>query len=218
MVPSKALGMLREDGFEVFAGHAAPQIGDADLLVYSAAIPADNAERAVAGQRGIACASRAEVLGELSRWRRTVAVAGTHGKTTSAAMLAAVLRRAGLQPDILVGGWVDGRAHAETGCGEWLVLEADELLDLPLHEAGDGDARPSADHLGDVLLLDLLGEHAVLGLEGLECLLAGNQFALERGERAVPELGGGREVAGAFGTLSVATCGLDVGLHGETIQ
>lgn len=126
MAPSKALGLLREDGFEVYAGHAAEQVGAADLLVYSAAVPADNAEVKAAGQRGIACASRAEVLGQLSRWRRTVAVAGTHGKTTSAAMLAAVLRRAGLQPDILVGGWVDGRAHAETGRGEWLVVEADE--------------------------------------------------------------------------------------------
>lgn len=149
MVPSKALGMLREDGFEVFAGHAAPQIGDADLLVYSAAIPADNAERAAAGQRGIACASRAEVLGELSRWRRTVAVAGTHGKTTSAAMLAAVLRRAGLQPDILVGGWVDGRAHAETGCGEWLVVEADEYARsfLELHPDVALVTCVEADHL-----------------------------------------------------------------------
>ncbi len=134
MAPSKALGLLREDGFEVHVGHAAHQIGNADLLVYSAAVPADNAERQVALRRGIACASRAEVLGQLSRWRRTVAVAGTHGKTTSAAMLAAVLHRAGLQPDILVGGWVGGRAHAEIGRGEWLVVEADEyarsFLDL----------------------------------------------------------------------------------------
>ncbi len=127
MSSSRALSLLREDGFEVFAGHVAKQVGAADLLVYSAAIPEDNAELVAARQRGIPCVSRAELLGELSRSRYALAVAGTHGKTTSAAMLAAILRVAGQEPDVLVGGWIEGRAQAEKGRGQILVVEADEF-------------------------------------------------------------------------------------------
>ena len=102
------------------------QLGEADLLVYSAAVSEDNVELAAAAERGIDCASRAQVLGAMSRERRTAAIAGTHGKTTSAAMVADILQRADWQPDILVGGEVDGRIRASVGRGEWLVVEADE--------------------------------------------------------------------------------------------
>lgn len=127
MSSSRTLDLLRADGFEVFAGHAAAQVGAADLLVYSAAIPEGNAELSAAHERGIPCINRAELLGELSRSRYTLAVAGTHGKTTSAAMLAAILRAAGQEPDVLVGGWIEGRAQAEKGRGQMLVVEADEF-------------------------------------------------------------------------------------------
>ncbi|MFT5088503.1 MAG: UDP-N-acetylmuramate--alanine ligase [Candidatus Latescibacterota bacterium] len=127
MSSSRALSLLREDGFEVFAGHVAAQIGTADLLVYSAAIPADNVEVVTARKLGIPCVNRGELLGELSRSRYTLAVAGTHGKTTSAAMLAAILSSSGREPDVLVGGWIAGRAQAEIGRGQMLVVEADEF-------------------------------------------------------------------------------------------
>ena len=123
---SNALADLATDGFEVYVGHAAVQLGEADLLVYSAAVSEDNVELAAAAERGIDCASRAQVLGAMSRERRTAAIAGTHGKTTSAAMVADILQRADWQPDILVGGEVDGRIRASVGRGEWLVVEADE--------------------------------------------------------------------------------------------
>ncbi len=130
---SRALSLLRADGFAVYVGHAESQIGQADLLVYSAAVPEDNVEIVAARRRGIATIGRAELLGELSRNTRTLAVAGTHGKTTSASMLAAILRRAGLEPDVLVGGGIEGRVQAELGGGEMLVVEADEFARSFLH-------------------------------------------------------------------------------------
>ncbi len=123
---SNALADLATDGFEVYVGHAAVQLGEADLLVYSAAVSEDNVELAAAAERGIDCASRAQVLGAMSRERRTAAIAGTHGKTTSSAMVADILQRADWEPDVLVGGEVDGRIRASVGRGEWLVVEADE--------------------------------------------------------------------------------------------
>jgi UDP-N-acetylmuramate--alanine ligase len=97
-------------------------------VVYSSAVPPENPERAAARARGLPERPRAELLGELSALRRTIAIAGTHGKTTTSAMLVAALRTAGLQPDWLVGGSVgEGLDNARwSGTGEWLVVEADE--------------------------------------------------------------------------------------------
>jgi UDP-N-acetylmuramate--alanine ligase len=97
-------------------------------VVYSSAVPSENPERAAARARGLPERARAELLGELSALRRTIAVAGTHGKTTTSAMLVSALRAAGLQPDWLVGGSVgEGEDNASwTGMGEWLIVEADE--------------------------------------------------------------------------------------------
>jgi UDP-N-acetylmuramate--alanine ligase len=97
-------------------------------VVYSSAVPPENPERAAARMRGLRERSRAELLGELTALRRTIAVAGTHGKTTTSAMLVAALRAAGMRPDWLVGGTVGaGQANAHWGAeGEWLVVEADE--------------------------------------------------------------------------------------------
>jgi UDP-N-acetylmuramate--alanine ligase len=97
-------------------------------VVYSSAVPRENPERVTARARGLPERPRAELLGELSALRRTIAVAGTHGKTTTSAMLVSALRAAGLEPDWLVGGTVgEGQDNAHwTGAGEWLVVEADE--------------------------------------------------------------------------------------------
>jgi UDP-N-acetylmuramate--alanine ligase len=121
---------LAADGVLVASvGHAAENLpGGADVeVIYSSAVPAENVERRAAHERGIAERPRAGLLAELTALRRTIAVAGTHGKTTTASMLVHALRGAGLQPGWLVGGAVGGQLpNAEWGEGEWLVVEADE--------------------------------------------------------------------------------------------
>ncbi|MDP6702405.1 MAG: Mur ligase domain-containing protein, partial [Candidatus Latescibacteria bacterium] len=132
-VDSRVLAQLREEGFAVRVGHDANFVAGADLVIYSAAIPAQNLERTAAARLGIPTASRAEVLGELSRTPFTLAVAGTHGKTTTASMVAAILRRAGIAPQVLIGGWLAGKSQAAVGAGEVLVVEADEFARSFLH-------------------------------------------------------------------------------------
>ena len=121
---------LRADGvLEVKVGHDAANVpagGDVELI-YSSAVPADNPERVAARARALAERPRAELLGELTAMKRTIAVAGTHGKTTTASMIVHALRAAGLRPGWLVGAPVGGGlANAEWSEGEWLVVEADE--------------------------------------------------------------------------------------------
>jgi UDP-N-acetylmuramate--alanine ligase len=123
------LAALRELGVEVHVGHAAQNVpaGDDVEVVFSTAVVADNPERAAARARGLPERPRAELLRELSALKRTIAVAGTHGKTTTTSMLAHVLLRCGLEPAYLIGGALrtTGR-NADWGAGEWLVVEADE--------------------------------------------------------------------------------------------
>ncbi len=124
------LERLGADGvLEARVGHRAENLpaGEGVELVYSSAVPAENVERRAARERGIRERSRAELLAELSALRRTIAVAGTHGKTTTASMLVHALRGAGLEPGWLVGGPIGGGlANGHWGSGEWLVVEADE--------------------------------------------------------------------------------------------
>jgi UDP-N-acetylmuramate--alanine ligase len=121
---------LSADGvLEAAIGHSAENLPDGAgvELVHSTAVPAENVERVAARERGIPELSRAELLGELTALRRTIAVAGTHGKTTTASMLVHALRGAGMEPGWLVGGAVGGGLpNAVWGPGEWLVVEADE--------------------------------------------------------------------------------------------
>jgi UDP-N-acetylmuramate--alanine ligase len=110
-------------------GHSARNVpaGEGVELVYSSAVGAENVERLAARERGIPERPRAELLGELSAMRRTIAVAGTHGKTTTSSMIAHALRAAGMEPGWLVGAPIGGDLpNAEWGEGEWLVVEADE--------------------------------------------------------------------------------------------
>jgi UDP-N-acetylmuramate--alanine ligase len=126
---SPALDRLRAEGIPAVAGHAADNLPDGEglELVVSTAVPADNPELVAARERGLVVHPRADLLHELSSLRRTIAVAGAHGKTTTTAMTAHALRGAGLDPGYLIGGALraTGR-HAEWGTGEWLVIEADE--------------------------------------------------------------------------------------------
>src|SRR3954452_12386239 len=114
---------LRAAGIDPAEGHDAANVPEGAEVVYSTAIPPENPERAVAGRE----LHRAELLGELTRLRPTIAVSGTHGKTTTSSMLVHALRGTGMDPGYLVGGEVRSTgSNAGWGTGEWLVVEADE--------------------------------------------------------------------------------------------
>ena len=118
---------LRALGIEPAVGHAAANVPDGAELVVSSAIAPDNPERAAGRERGLVERHRAELLGELTRLRPTIAVTGTHGKTTTASMLVHALRGCGMDPGYLVGGAVRSTgSNAGWGAGGWLVVEADE--------------------------------------------------------------------------------------------
>jgi UDP-N-acetylmuramate--alanine ligase len=118
---------LGQAGIPVIIGHQAGNVGAADLVTLSSAVGADNPERAEAHRRGIPVLSRAETLAALTSLRRCIAVAGTHGKTTTASMLALQLVEAGVRPSFLIGGDVNEiGTNAVWDEGEWLVVEADE--------------------------------------------------------------------------------------------
>jgi UDP-N-acetylmuramate--alanine ligase len=107
--------------------HDAANVPEGAEVVYSSAIPPENPERAVARERGLRELHRADLLGEITRLRPTIAVTGTHGKTTTSSMVVHALRGCGLDPGYLVGGEVRSTgSNAGWGAGEWLVVEADE--------------------------------------------------------------------------------------------
>jgi UDP-N-acetylmuramate--alanine ligase len=114
-------------GASVQRGHAAANVLGADCVVVSSAIKADNPELQEARAQRIPVVPRAEMLAELMRFRRGIAVAGTHGKTTTTSLLASVLGEGGLDPTFVIGGQLlAAGANARLGSGDWLVAEADE--------------------------------------------------------------------------------------------
>ena len=118
---------LRGAGIPVAIGHAAANVGAADVVTVSSAIPEDNPEIVEARRRGITVLARAEALAAIASLKRCIAVAGTHGKTTTASMLALQLVEAGTRPSFLIGGDVNEiGTNAVWDEGEWLVVEADE--------------------------------------------------------------------------------------------
>jgi UDP-N-acetylmuramate--alanine ligase len=124
---AEAVAQLASQGIETSVGHRAEQLGRAEAVIVSAAIPADNAELLEARRRGLPVLTHAAALGELMQPRFGVAVAGTHGKTTTTAMLGHILARAGLDPTVLVGATVlNLGSGARPGRGAYLVVEADE--------------------------------------------------------------------------------------------
>ena len=114
-------------GIRVAIGHAAENVGESDVVVRSSAVTLDNVELTAARQHLIPVIQRAEMLAELMRMKYGVAVAGTHGKTTTTSMVASVLARGGLDPTIVIGGRLNALGtNARLGQGDFLVAEADE--------------------------------------------------------------------------------------------
>jgi UDP-N-acetylmuramate--alanine ligase len=124
---SPYLRALEAAGARVYVGHAAAQLGDSRTVVASSAIREDNPELAEAKRRGLRVLHRSAALGSLMLGRRGIAVAGTHGKTTTTAMIASVLTGAGLDPSFVIGGALTGaKSGGHVGGGNVLVIEADE--------------------------------------------------------------------------------------------
>ena len=124
---SETIERLERLGAKVYVGHEAPHLEGAHVVVFSSAVARDNVEVAVARQRQIPVIPRAEMLAELMRLKYGIAVAGTHGKTTTTSMIGAVLAEGRLDPTIVVGGRVlNLDANARLGQGDYLVAEADE--------------------------------------------------------------------------------------------
>jgi UDP-N-acetylmuramate--alanine ligase len=119
---------LRGLGIAVFpAGHRAEHVAGAELVVHTSACPPDHVELAAARAAGVPVMRRAEFLAACVADRRTIAIGGAHGKTTTTAMTGAILAAAGLDPTVLVGGYLrDGGSNVRAGAGEWAVVEADE--------------------------------------------------------------------------------------------
>lgn len=124
---SKITNRLQDLGAKIFIGQVAENLVDADVVVISSAIKKGNEELEEARRRGLPVVRRAEMLAELMRLRSNIAVAGTHGKTTTTTMVATLLDHGGLDPTVINGGIIHAYgSNARAGTGEWMVVEADE--------------------------------------------------------------------------------------------
>jgi UDP-N-acetylmuramate--alanine ligase len=118
---------LRQLGIQIEIGHKAENLGEAQVVVVSSAVKPDNPEVAAARARLVPVVRRAEMLGELMRLKWSIAIGGTHGKTTTTSMIAAMLDAADLDPTVINGGIINAYGtNAHLGSGDWMVVEADE--------------------------------------------------------------------------------------------
>jgi UDP-N-acetylmuramate--alanine ligase len=146
---------LREKGIEVFVGHKAENLGEAEVVVVSTAIKKSNPELIAAREKLLPVVRRAEMLAELMRFRNAIAIGGTHGKTTTTSMVATLLDAGGLDPTVINGGIINAYGtNARMGEGEWMVVEADEsdgtFLKLPADIAIVTNIDPEhLDHYGN---------------------------------------------------------------------
>ena len=146
---------LRAKGIDVFVGHKAENLGDAEVVVVSTAIKKNNPELIAAREKLLPVVRRAEMLAELMRFRNAIAIGGTHGKTTTTSMVAALLEAGGLDPTVINGGIINAYGtNARMGEGEWMVVEADEsdgtFLKLPADVAIVTNIDPEhLDHYGN---------------------------------------------------------------------
>ena len=145
---------LRDKGIPCFVGHDAANLGEAEVVVVSTAVKKTNPELKAARERLLPVVRRAEMLAELMRFRNAVAIGGTHGKTTTTSMVAALLDAGGLDPTVINGGIINAYGtNARMGAGEWMVVEADEsdgtFLKLPADVAVITNIDPEhLDHYG----------------------------------------------------------------------
>ncbi|MCD4660707.1 UDP-N-acetylmuramate--L-alanine ligase [Agrobacterium sp.] len=146
---------LRDKGIEVFVGHTADNLGDAEVVVVSTAIKKNNPELISAREKHLPIVRRAEMLAELMRFRNAIAIGGTHGKTTTTSMVATLLEAGNLDPTVINGGIINAYGtNARMGEGEWMVVEADEsdgtFLKLPADVAVITNIDPEhLDHYGN---------------------------------------------------------------------
>ncbi|MCX8996464.1 UDP-N-acetylmuramate--L-alanine ligase [Rhizobiaceae bacterium BDR2-2] len=146
---------LRDKGIPVFVGHRADNLGEAEVVVVSTAIRKDNPELVAARERALPIVRRAEMLAELMRFRNAIAIGGTHGKTTTTSLVAALLVAGGLDPTVINGGIINAYGtNARMGAGDWMVVEADEsdgtFLKLPAEIAVVTNIDPEhLDHYGN---------------------------------------------------------------------
>ncbi|MDQ0454795.1 UDP-N-acetylmuramate--L-alanine ligase [Rhizobium paknamense] len=146
---------LRAKGIEVFVGHTADNLGEAEVVVVSTAIKKNNPELIAAREKLLPVVRRAEMLAELMRFRNAIAIGGTHGKTTTTSMVAALLEAGSLDPTVINGGIINAYGtNARMGEGEWMVVEADEsdgtFLKLPADVAVVTNIDPEhLDHYGN---------------------------------------------------------------------
>src|SRR5499433_983781 len=127
---------LRDKGAKITVGHAAPNLGDAEVVVVSTAVKRDNPELVAARAKRVPVVRRAEMLAELMRLKSCVAIAGTHGKTTTTSLVATLLEAGDFYPTVINGGIIEAYGtNARLGAGNWMVVEADEsdgtFLKLP---------------------------------------------------------------------------------------
>ncbi len=137
--PSALIERLKTLGIEVFIGHRADNVTTADVVVTSTAVAADNPEVVAAESRRLPVVPRAQMLAELMRYRHGIAVAGTHGKTTTTSLLASVLGFSGMDPTFVIGGRLNSAGtNAKLGGSRYLVAEADESDASFFASAADG--------------------------------------------------------------------------------
>jgi UDP-N-acetylmuramate--alanine ligase len=186
---SPGLDRLRALGIRVAVGHDESNLGDAEVVTVSTAIPQSNVEVRAARARGIPVLRRAEVLAALSRTRRTIAVAGTHGKTTTSSMLAVALVEAGLRPSFIIGGDVNEiGSGAVWDRGDLFVVEADESDGSFLEIAADAvvvtNIEPDhLDHYGGFADLEAAFERFTRNAAGVRVLCADDAHARSLIER-----------------------------------
>ena len=152
---------LADKGAKVFIGHSANNLGDAAVVVVSTAIKRDNPELAAARELRLPVVRRAEMLAELMRLKQCVAIAGTHGKTTTTSIVATLLDAGGLDPTVINGGIINAYGtNARLGAGDWMVVEADEsdgtFLKLPADVAIVTNIDP--EHLDHFKTFDAIKE------------------------------------------------------------
>jgi len=127
LLQSATIAHLEKMGADVTIGHSSKAVGNSDVLVVSSAVDSSNPEIIAAHQQRIPVIARAEMLGELMRYKHGIAIAGTHGKTTTTSLIASIFQAAGLDPTVVIGGLLNSAgSNAQLGTSQYFIAEADE--------------------------------------------------------------------------------------------